>query len=500
MAGIGFELKKMFAKKGLLSILRAYGYAGIVCTGPMLLGIVLLLGIRLLAEAFGAGRQETEFLNSMITYTLLISLTVSNLFAMVTSRYTADQIYAEESRRILPSFWGSVSCMLTAGGGLYGIFLYFSGISAAYGLLCLMLFGELILVWTEINYLTAIKDYRGILLTFAGALVTGWGGALLLLAGGMEPVAALLLAVCLAYGGMSSVYYWLLLRYFPQGNCSASCFLIWMDRYPQLVLTGLFLSLGLFGHLVIMWTSPIAVQVRGWFYGAPMYDIPALLAFLSILITTINFVTSVEVNFYPKYRNYFSLFNDGGALRDIEQAEREMKSTLIQELTYTFMKQFFGTVVFLLAGTFLLPYLPLGMNADMLGIYRVLCIGYAFYAIGNCVMLIQLYFADNTGALVDSAVFMAVSCIGTWILKGAGMTYYGVGFLAGAIAFAGVSMLGLYRYQRGLLYHVLCSQPMIQEVHRGFLTGLAEKLQKRYERRATRESDRVYGKGETESE
>ena len=39
MAGIGFELKKLFRRKGLFAWLRAYGYAGIICTGPMMLGI-----------------------------------------------------------------------------------------------------------------------------------------------------------------------------------------------------------------------------------------------------------------------------------------------------------------------------------------------------------------------------------------------------------------------------------------------------------------------------
>ena len=42
MAGIGFELKKLFRRKGMLAGLRAYGYAGIICTGPMLLGVLLL--------------------------------------------------------------------------------------------------------------------------------------------------------------------------------------------------------------------------------------------------------------------------------------------------------------------------------------------------------------------------------------------------------------------------------------------------------------------------
>lgn len=483
MAGIGFELKKMFSKKGFFSMLKAYGYAGIVCVGPMLLGIVLLLGIRVLAGIGGATEEEQELLNCMVTYTLLSSMILTNTFSLVTTRFTADQLYMEKKRTILPSLWGSVSVMLVSGGIVYGIFLLCSGVPFLYQTLCLWLFGELVLVWMEMNYLTAIKDYQGILVTFGLALAVSWIAGYGLLLAGMEPVAAMLLAVGIAYGLMAVLYYYLLVKYFPQGNVTAFCFLEWFDKYPELAFLGFALSMGLFGHLVIMWTSPLKEQVQGLFYGAPMYDIPGLLAFLSILVTTISFVTSVEVNFYPKYRNYFSLFNDGGSLMDIRQAEKEMRSVLLQELTCTFAKQFFATIVFILAGTFLLPYLPLGMNEDMLGIYRVLCIGYAFYAMGNCTMLIQLYFADNKGACISGTVFMAVSCTATWLLKDGNVKYYGVGFLAGGVAFL-FTALGLLRaYLRKLMYHVLCSQPIVVEVRQGMFTKLSQKMAARYRKK-----------------
>ena len=70
--------------------------------------------------------------------------------------------------------------------------------------------------------------------------------------------------------------------------------------------------------------GPLQVKVQGLFVGAPYHDVPALIAFLTILVTTVNFVVSVEVNFYPKYRNYYSLFNDNCAIGDIKQAGKEM--------------------------------------------------------------------------------------------------------------------------------------------------------------------------------
>lgn len=480
MAGIGFELKKMFAKKGLLPIVRAYGYAGVVCTGPMLLGVALLLGIRLLAEFAGVDEHSIELLNSMVQYTLLFSLVLTSACSMITTRYTADQLYMDRKERVIPSFWGSSSILMVIGAVVYGIFLLFAGIGILYGVLCMILLGELILVWTEMGYLTAVKDYGGIMKTFSMALVIAFGAGFLLVTGCTDKIAVLLADVCIAYGIMCIRYYVLLAKYFPKGKCSSLHFLEWMDKYPQLVFVGLFVAAGLYGHLLIMWRSPLQVQIQGLFVAAPGYDIPALLAFFSILITTINFVTSVEVNFYPKYRNYFALFNEGGSYMDIRQAEREMKTTLIQELTYTYTKQFFATIVFIIAGTFFLPYLPLGMTADMLGIYRVLCVGYAFYAAGNCAMLILLYFADNKGALISVTVFMLVSCAGTLLLKDASTKYYGVGFLAGSIAFAATALFLLYRYLRQLVFHVLCGQPVAAVVKRGKMSELSEYFQKKY--------------------
>ena len=85
-----------------------------------------------------------------------------------------------------------------------------------------------------------------------------------------------------------------------------------------------------------------------------------MLAFLSILITTVNFVVSVEVNFYPKYRAYYSLFNDGGVVGDIVTAEEEMLAVLNRELYYTALKQLFATAAVISLENTLLELLPLG--------------------------------------------------------------------------------------------------------------------------------------------
>ena len=375
MAGIGFELKKLFSRRGLFASFRAYGYAGIICTGPMLLGIVLLLGVMFLCDRTGASKQSRELLVCMITYTLLASLTVTSFLSMVVTRFIADMLYEEKNEAVLSSFWGSTGLMLIAGGILYGIFLIFSGVGLIDKFLCFELFGELIVTWNAMSYLTAIKDYRGIMLSFLAAIaVTFLSGALLLFLG-ISHVEALMAAVCIGYGIMLLWDVVLLYEYFPQSDISAFLFLRWADEFLPLAFTGLCINIGLFAHLVIMWAGPLGKQVKGLFYGAPSHDVPALIAFLTILITTVNFVVSVEVNFYPKYRNYYSLFNDGGTIKDIMQAGTEMLDVLNRELKYTALKQLLTTALAISMGESLLKYLPLGFNDLMYGYFRTLCVG-----------------------------------------------------------------------------------------------------------------------------
>lgn len=380
MAGIGFELKKLFRRKGLFASLRAYGYAGIICTGPMLLGVALQMGILLLCGWVGAERAQQDLLVCMITYTLLFSLTVTSFFSMPVTRYLADMLYEEREQAILPSFWGSSSLMLVLGCSLYGLFLLVSGATLLQGLLCLWLFAEMIVNWNGMSYLTAIKDYRGILCSFLAAIGLAFGlGLVLVVLLGFPVPEGMLFAVAMGYGLMMVWDVVLLYRYFPQSDESPWTFLKWVDEFLPLAFTGLCTNIGLFAHLVICWVGPVGVQVKGLFYGAPYYDVPALIAFLTILITSINFVVSVEVNFYPKYRDYYSLFNDGGVVGDIVTAEEEMLAVLNRELRFTALKQLFVTAAVLsLEGT-LLDLLPLGFNDLMHGYFRTLCVGYGLY-------------------------------------------------------------------------------------------------------------------------
>lgn len=463
MAGIGFELKKLFQHTGVFASLRAFGYATVITTGPMLLGVVLLLGLMWICTFAGISKSNRELLVCMITYVLLASVTVTSVLSMVVTRFTADMLFEDRNEEVLSSFWGSALLMMVVGGILWLVFLIFSGATFVQGVFLYILFQELILVWHVMSYLTAIKDYRNMFRSFFVAIGLSLLLGLLLVLFHYPAIESLLFSVSVGYGVKAIWDIVLLYRHFPRSKASAFSFMEWMDKFPELPWIGFFTNMGLFSHLVIMWFSAVGVQVKGLFYGAPYHDISALIAFLTILITTVNFVVSVEVNFYPKYRDYNSLYSDKGTGQDIIQAEKEMLAVLKNEIFYTALKQLLFSCLAIALGGYVLDLVPLGFNEVMKGYFRTLCVAYGLYAIGNMLMLILLYFIDYKGALVGTAVFAAGTVVFSIISLFFPSLYYGFGFLLAAMLFVVVMLTRLNYYIKRLPYYILCVQPLVEK-------------------------------------
>ena len=87
MAGLGFELRKVYNKGSFLAKQKAYGYAGIIYVGPMILGILLILAVVYLSVFGRFGNSERDHLLGLISYSILASLAITNIFSMVVTRY-----------------------------------------------------------------------------------------------------------------------------------------------------------------------------------------------------------------------------------------------------------------------------------------------------------------------------------------------------------------------------------------------------------------------------
>ena len=102
MAGVGFELKKLFRRRGgYINTLKAYAVSAVVTEGPMLLTMLMLFATRRLLRLWGAvyGTQEVYLITT--TYIMIFSLILSNTFLMFISRFISDCIYEGHKDRIL---------------------------------------------------------------------------------------------------------------------------------------------------------------------------------------------------------------------------------------------------------------------------------------------------------------------------------------------------------------------------------------------------------------
>ncbi len=479
MAGIGFELKKLFRATGVFSVLRAYGYTGMITAGPMLLGVLFLLSINTIGKWAGLSKDDQDLLVCMITYCLLGSMIITSIFSMVMTRYVADLLYEEKENDVLPSLEGVLTIILPVGGIIWAVFLCFAGIDFSLCVVNFMLFAELLVAWTEMNYLTAIKDYKGILLSYIYAIIfsilTAALGCYFL---GVS-LHVLMFSMSVGYGVMIVYDLVLLYKYFPNSQENHFAFLPWFDEYSDLMIIGLFTNIGLFSHLVIAWVSKVGENIKGLYYGAPQHDVAALFAFITILITTINFVASVEVNFYPRYRKYYDLFNGTGSISEIEQAEKEMMTVLEHELVYTARRQFYGTTIILSIGLVVLERLPLGFDALMEGFFRILSVGYGAYAVGNVLMLILMYFTDYKDSRNAAVIFGTLSTVLSILSLRFDTKYYGFAFAISSIIYLLFVLWRLKKYTMKLPYHILSTQPIVAERKYGLGSRVYEFIMKK---------------------
>lgn len=476
MAGIGFELKKLFVGRGAIRKIRAYAYVSVISSGTMFLSLFMLFGIQGIAALFGVQEEARSTLLVLIVYAMLCSMLLASAFQTFLSRYVADALYSDHPEYVLPSLFGASLFLMVPGGILYALLLAFAPIiPLIHRVVSFLLFLELIPTWLMMSYITAAKDYRRVLLSFGGGVGVSLSLGYLLALLGVQVTTALLFALVVGYGVMLCSFTGVLLKYFPMGSGNCFRFLGAFDKTGDLILTGFLGMTGACIHIVIMWFGPLGTCIAGPFRQAGNYDMAAFYAFLITLPSNISFIISIEVNFHIKYRLYFNAITEGGTLAEINRYRQSMLSVLNKELVKLTQIQTYCMILYIVLMRYIL--MSLGFAEDMVTMFQVISIGYSAYAIGNSLMLLQLYFNDRRGALFTTGTFFTVTTLGTILTCFGAPLYYGLGLAMGGLAMYLVSFPRLYRYTRDINYHVFCEQPVLASDQPGFWTVLAADIE-----------------------
>ncbi|MBJ6746490.1 exopolysaccharide Pel transporter PelG [Streptococcus sp. 121] len=475
MAGIGFELRKIYDEQTPLSKEKAYGFTSLIYVGPFLLGLFLVGLVQVLAQFTLIDASSRMQVLTGITYAMLASLGIQSFFSYLVSRYLADSLYQDREDQVLSSFFASSVLLLLLGTVIYGIFLLFAGLGPWAYLLNLLLFGVLTLIWNSIQYLTAIQEYRSISKAFVLA------AGILVLTGGLASFfglnQGLLLGACLAYGFILIRMVGQILLHYPSNHRLSFDFLRRVDDYADLAPVGPLLFLGLYGHIVVALYSPLSQQVTGLFRQAPGYEFGLLLAFLLTLFGLVTYVISVEVFFYPHFHRFFLLYNKKGNYLSLQQAEREMMRVLQRELGYLIWKQVIATSLLMVGLNLLLLPMEASLPVGSLFLLNQLCLAYGIYGIANAYLLTLLYFADYRGAKQLAQVFATLSLGLTGLLAWLAPAYLGCGFLLASLILTFLARRRLGQLQEQMTYHVLGRPAQDALKTRHTYTNVAQKLE-----------------------
>lgn len=475
MAGIGFELKKLYSEKGILMGLRAFLYSFIVTIGPMILCILLITGMQELLEYLGEGYVDRQVLIAVIEYAFVFSLLLSGGAAMYLSRFFSDMIFNRKYGEILHGLDLMLLLTLVA-GTLVGVpFLYFSDLDFITALLAYMLFMVLILVWLYSIVISALKDYRRIVSIYFLGCFTGAVLCVVLALIGIAEMKFYLGAIICTFTIIGSGMMIYIRQVFATQLSISFESIRYIGIYGKLLGIGFFMNAGIYIHNMIYWFSDANTVIKGTFYIAPFYDVPMFYAFLTIIPAMVMFVVMFETNFYDKYKEYYNQVIYGGGYKEMENAKQDMIQSLYHEFSGVMEMQLFFTIIFLLLGRIVLPLI--GIQYGSIDIFSIITLGCYIYAAIYIEVMVLLYFDDIKGAFVVAAAFFVGNGLFTYLSLFFGEWARGFGFFLGTVLAFFVGFYRLNYYLKNLDYFTYCNQPLLAVTPKSWPHKIAKGLE-----------------------
>lgn len=459
MAGIGFELKKIFKERSVVHLLKGDFYSTFAAIGPMLIIILCFILLFVVMGYQHVDMGQKDLLTSIILYVFIFSLITTSPLSAVLSRYIADKIFEEKMEDILACYDVGLLIHVVIGAALCVPFLVAAirtgGVDPLVMLLSGCMFMALLFVFYNMTFLSALKKYRSIALTFlAGMCVTLAVSYFLYKLLNRSFLLSVLSGMAAGFLVIALVLFALVRRSFSENSNRYREFLSYLGRYKLLLLTNFCYIMGLYIHNLVYWNVPsLSLLVAKVFRSAPVYDLATFLAMMTSVSATVIFTVRVKMNFHERYQIYCQELL-GGIGDNIVSAKENMFSTLGKEILYIVQMQTIISVIIYLILTAFAPFFSFG--GLTMTLYPALAAGYFVVYILYCMIVFLYYFNDGIGSLLSSLTFFigtfAVSILATRLSP----SLYGIGPFAGAFAGWTVAFFRLKYIEKNLDRVIFC--------------------------------------------
>lgn len=457
MAGVGFSLKSLSGDETYTGLVRLYGTAGIISSGPWLLSILTLLFIGVLGQSMVPEPLALERFQVSVTWLFAASLIWTGPLQLMFTRFTADREFLGEQDQTLPNLVGALALSGAASAVLAslcaGLFPYETTefkvvLGSAFVVLCQ--------VWMVVIVLTGLRAHLQVLASFAFGYAVTFVACLWLsrfgetgLLGGFAIGQATLLFFALR----------VLYKQMPARSEVSFRFARRGSLYFELGLVGVLYNLGIWIDKLIFWWNPATSRiVLGPLRSSEVYDLPIFLAYLTIVPGMAVFLVRVETDFAECHRAFYSAVRDGAPLLRIEALRDAMTDSARRGVIDIVRVQGITLGGVTLIGPLLLRFF--GISELHLPLFYIDAAGVALQVILLAVTSMFFYLDRRRAVTALTLLLLFSNALLTWLTQQLGPEYYGFGF---AVAMAITSLAGLFVLSRTFA-HLVRDTFMLQPV------------------------------------
>lgn len=457
MAGIGFRLNRILRQKDYGSLFRAYGYAGMIGSGPWLLAVILLGFAGVFLRGWLAEHDFLLFYSSL-THIFAFTLILTGAHQMVMSRYAADREFEKQLDKVFPALMGSMlMCMLVGFTVAWCFFILvvkaspLFGLGAALAAMCQC--GILILG----IYMTAMQAYERIVLCYgvgySGAFVLvvilgrKWGADGTMMGFGLGQAVlflSMLAVICRETGGTGLVSekmwgewrkYWALAAFGVAFNAA-----IWIDKF------------------LFWWFDANHRRVAEGLYASPIYDLATCLSILSIIPGIAVFLLELETDFAQRFWNFYDRLRNRATYGELTKLKGEMIHSLRMGLILLLKVQGLVTLCCMAFAPVIAERLGMGMLQR--GVFETLLLGAFLLIILQSLLAVLFYLDKRVETLVCALIFLCMNAAVTWWNIQSGESFYGLGFLVGTSSALLAAGFFLTKSFELLEYETFTAQPL----------------------------------------
>ncbi len=411
MAGIGFDLKKIFYSESTLGKAKVTLQSFFVSSGPWVISVFTIASLKLINNSLMTKQSFNSFIGILI-YSFVFSLIISSSLTNILTRHVSDLLYEEKFSEVISAFLtgflliGSVSFLIS-----YYYIHKFTSLQVYTLKICYM-FTSLNILWFVMIFVSMLKDAKKVTISFLIGMV------LIILLNIFYSKGNLGKSIDSFTTGICFTVFYLTALIVAQFDFNNKLDFSWLKKvkYYPLVLSGFFLYSGMWIDKIIYWFfSDKKFELAKGFYFFPQYDFAIFLAYLTIIPTTAYFVVFIETEFYEKQREYLYILENEGILENIRKKEEALLTGFYRSILNVIYFQTAIAIIFILTISPILEYF--NIVVDSIPILRISTLDASLQMVFNVLIIFLYYFDYQKESVLATFIFFISNFILSWIMR-----------------------------------------------------------------------------------